>query len=393
MSRALPGFGARVARCAQKNAFRVGRREKEQKVNAFNSSGDGPTLSMPADTLFSLWLHRFLVIVVITIALLALAVSLGIAAYAGWLRGGTPLQRAMGVALACVAALYTHLFPTSWRALSTPTRVAGTALWIVAIVTVMIGQMTFFVESQRDAGNWRAASVPVVEAEHRLDVPRIRSLAAIAEDRVQVVADLARVEVYHCMGNCPGIAVRKARLAAQLVALDAETAEVKRREAEDDRLVAQAERADALRSSLRADPVVSQVAFWLGTTESRLVLMQAAMFAVVLEGAAMMSWLLVASVWSQSTSRGPVAPGRAFEATVVEPDEPVLATEPIEVATPEVAPTASEDDRVLDEIHVEVVAGRLKPTQAAIRGFLKCGQATAGHLARLYRARFSGVGA
>jgi hypothetical protein len=363
-------------------------------MKASNSSGDCPTLSIPADTRSSFRLHPFLVIVAITIALLAAAVSLGIAAYAGWLRGGTPVQQTMSVALACVAALYTHLFPTGWRAFSAPTRVAGAALWIVAIVAVMIGQMTFFIESQRDAGNWRSASVPVVEATHRLDVSRVRSLAAIAEDRVQVVANLARVEAYRCMSSCPGVAVRKATLEAQLVALNVETAEVKRHEAEDDRLVAKAERADALRASLRTDLVVSQVAFWFGTTEPRLELMQAAVFAIVLEGTAMMSWLLVARVWPPSASRGTVAPSRAFDAVVVEPDEPVHpAIEPIEVATPEVAPTASEDDRVLDEIHVEVVAGRLKPTQAAIRGFLKCGQAMAGHMARLYRARFDCMGA
>ncbi|MFM0526417.1 hypothetical protein PQR11_15700 [Paraburkholderia strydomiana] len=361
-------------------------------MNAFNSSGDCPTVSMTVDTRSSFWLRPFFVIVAITIALLATAVSLGIAAYAGWLRGGTPLQRAMSVALACVAALYTHLFPTGWRAFSAPTRVAGAALWIVAIVAVTIGQMTFFIESQRDAGNWRAASVPVVKTTHPPDVPRVRNLAAIAEDRVQVVADLARIEAYRCMGNCQGIAVRKARLAAQLVALDAEMTEGKRHEAEDDRLVAQAERADALRSSLRVDLVVSQVAFWLGTTESRLELMQAAMFAVVLEGAAMMSWLLVARVWPPSASRGPVALSRAVQAMVVELDEPVYsATEPVEIATSEVAATVSEDDRVLDEIHAEVAAGRLKPTQRAIRAFLECGQAAAGHFARLYRERSGGA--
>lgn len=109
-------------------------------MNAFNSSGDCPTVSMPADKRSSFRFHPFLVIVAIMIALLVTAVSISIAAYAGWLRGGTLAQRTMIVALTCIAALYTHLFPTGWRVFPTPTRVVGVALWIVAIVAVMIGQ-------------------------------------------------------------------------------------------------------------------------------------------------------------------------------------------------------------------------------------------------------------
>lgn len=354
-------------------------------MNAFNMPGDSPVINVSTDEVFAFRLPFLWAILAITIALLATAVSLGIAAYAGGLRGGTPVQRTMIVALACVAVLYVHLIPMCWCAFSVSARVAGGVLWIVGIVVVMVGQVTFFVESQRDAGNQRAALVPVVEAPNSVDVPQHRGLAAIAGDRVQVVADLARIEARRCTGPCLSIAVSKAKLNAQLAVLDAETAEAKRREAEEDRAVAQVERDDALRASLRADLVASQIASLIGTTESRLELMQDVAFAVVLEGAAVMGWLLVARVWP----RQPVAPEVATGLAMVSDDPASLRTASADVVGGKSLPTKSEDDHVLDQIHAEVVAGRLRPTQAAIREFLGRGQATAGRFARLYRSRFN----
>jgi len=342
---------------------------------------------------FRLVLLRGMVIVA---AVLPTAVSFCVAAYAGWSRGATLVQRVMSVAMAGVAVLYVHWALTAQRSFSVPVRIAGAALWCAGITVLMLGQATFFIESQRDAGNRRAASVSTVVATHRVGALSGRSLAAIAEDRIQVVTDLARTEGLRCRGGCPTIAIRKAKLDAQLAALDAETAEAKRREAEDDRLTAQAERADALSESQRADPVVSQVASWVGTTELRLEVVQAAVFAVVLEGAAIMGWLWVAQVWSRTAGRESVArvacdESATFPTRMVERAAP--AGEPIDGVTRAETSLESEYDRVLDEIHLEVVAGQLKPTQAAIRGFLGCGQATAGHVARLYRARVSGTSA
>ena len=263
-------------------------------MNTLNMPGANPAVATSADAAsrFRLTLLRG---IEIAIALLATTVSLGIAAYAGWSRGGTLVQRTMIVATAEVAVLYVHLIPMRWRAFAAPIRIAAGALWIVGIVVVMIGQATFFVESQRDAGDQRAASVPVVETPNRVGASRGRSLAEIAEARVKVVTDLARIEARRCVRACPSVAAGKAELTARLAALDAETAEAKRREAEEDRVTAQVARDDALRSSLRVDPVASQIAPWLDTTGSRLELVQAVAFAVVLEWAAVMGWLLVSA--------------------------------------------------------------------------------------------------
>ena len=256
--------------------------------------GANPAVATSADAAYRVRL-TLLRGIEIAIALLATTVSLGIAAYAGWSRGGTLVQRTMIVATAEVAVLYVHLIPMRWRAFAAPIRIAAGALWIVGIVVVMIGQATFFVESQRDAGDQRAASVPVVETPNRVGASRGRSLAEIAEARVKVVTDLARIEARRCVRACPSVAAGKAELTARLAALDAETAEAKRREAEEDRVTAQVARDDALRSSLRVDPVASQIAPWLDTTGSRLELVQAVAFAVVLEWAAVMGWLLVSA--------------------------------------------------------------------------------------------------
>lgn len=333
-------------------------------------------------------------VIAVTIALLATIVSLGIAGYSSWLRGGTLVQQVMMVALASAAVLYVHLIPMGWRVFTAPIRVASGALWCVGIVVLMVGQVTFFVASQRDAGNQRAALVPAAEVSRRVGSPHGRSLSEIAGSRAQVVADLAGIDARRCAGGCPSAAAHKAKLSAQLLALDTETAEAKRREAEEDRLVARVERDEALRESLRADPVASQIAPWLGTTVQLLELVQAIAFAVVLEGSAVMGWVLVAHVWPRRANRVPVVPGPASDIEMVVPTDP--ATPQIDsVVSADLGGTAdrSADDQVLDKIHAEVVAGRLRPTQAAIREFLGRGQATAGRFARQYRARFINVGA
>lgn len=341
-------------------------------------------------------------VVAVVVALLATAVSFGIAAYSSWSRGGTLVQQAMMVALAGAAVLYVHLIPMGWRVFTAPIRLAGGALWCVGIVVLMVGQVTFFVEARRDAGNQRAAAVPAAEVSRRIGLPHGRSLSEIAGSRVQVVADLARIGTRRCAGDCQSVAAHKAKLSAQLAALDAEAVEAKRHEAEEDRLVARVERAEALRESLRADPVASQMALWLGTTAQRLELVQAVAFAVVLEGAAIMGWLLVAAQWQRSRQRGAVAldepkmvaqsPAGVVSAAgaVAMAAEPVVTETEVLAATEERA-AKLDDDQLLDEIRKAVMAGRLEATQAAIRKFLQCGQPKAGRLNRLYAARFGGA--
>jgi hypothetical protein len=109
----------------------------------------------------------------IMVAVLPTTVSVGIATYAAWLRGGTLAQRSMLVGLAGVATLYVHAFlPMRWRAFSVSTRVVGGLVWCFGVLVVMYGQATFIVVSQSEAGNQRAASVPVTAGPEGADVPQ-----------------------------------------------------------------------------------------------------------------------------------------------------------------------------------------------------------------------------
>lgn len=338
-------------------------------------------------------------------AVLATAASLGIATFAGWQRGGLPAERAMNIVLSCVAVLFAHLLPAGWHALGRRTRFFAFALWCVSLVVVLYGQVTFFMVSQLHAGDQRAETVPGT-VQHYMNMPPGRTLTQIAQDTANVTGDLARAKARPCLDNCPGLNVRRSALAAQLAALDTEASEAKRREAEEDRRVAEAERIEVLRAALRADPVASVVASWVHTTESRLELMLAVACAVVLEGSAVMGWTLVSVAMGRASSRESVVLGRAAvvpEPHVVAPqpgfatidsaagDGELAAVAVVQGITPtgsDARPFLSEDDLLLEKIHDAVLAGEVDSTQESIRKLLRCGQPKAGRLNRLYRDRF-----
>jgi len=358
----------------------------------------------------------------IMVAVLPTTVSLGIATYAAWLRGGTLAQRLMLVGLAGVATLYVHAFlPMRWRALSVSTRVVGGLVWCFGVLVVMYGQATFIVASQWEAGNQRAASVPVTPGPEGADVPPGRSLTEIARDAARASADLALVESRRCIGDCRTLTSRKTILSAQVAALNTEADEAKRREAEEDRRNEQADRIEALRATLRASPVAALVALRLGTTEATVELAQAIACAVVLEGAAIMGWLSVSVSLRRPVGRASVAsddhqPVVSVQSVASDVTEPVVRGQPVSVSDPvevvpesalpvadaavvvpvgecveeqaNVGPLSSEDDELLTIIHKEVVDGRLKPTQKAIRDYIGRGQPEACRLRRLYVARF-----
>ncbi|CAJ0893235.1 hypothetical protein [Ralstonia flatus] len=346
----------------------------------------------------------------------ATAVSLGIATCGGWQRGGTLTEQVMSVALGGVAVLYVHLLPMRWNAFHALSRAATFVLWCVSVVVVLYGQVAFFMVSQQHAGNLRAATVPAPVVRPSMNLPPGRTLTEIAVDTAKVGADLARVEARRCTADCPALKARKTILAAQLAALNTEAGEVRRREAEEDRLTAQADQTETLRATLRADPVASTVASWFGTTERRLELMLAVACAVVLEGAAIVGWLLVAITTRQACGHETGGSGRkgdlpkhdavasepstvASARTHVPDDRMAHVDGPLAVALDQAVPGAessgrvvlSEDEHLLAKIHEAVVTGQIKATQESIRTFLRCGQPKAGNLNRQYLARFGRV--
>ncbi|NWK44784.1 hypothetical protein [Ralstonia pickettii] len=332
--------------------------------------------------------------------------SLGIATYGSWQRGGTVTEQALTVALGSVAVLYTHLLPMRWNALPVVSKVAAFVFWCLSLAVVLYGQVTFFMVAHQHAGNQRAATVPATVVRSGINRPSGRSLTEIARDAARVSADLAHTELRRCAADCSVLKARKTILAAQVAALDAEASEVRRREAEEDRRNDRAERDEALRATLRADPVASTIASWLGTTERRLELVLAVACAVVLEGAAVIGWLLMSLTWGRAGGGEEVASDRAADASNCEaatPEREVVvpasgsATDASAVVTPDQSATAaespsspnsSEEEFLLHRIRVAALMGHLKPTQESIRKFLGCRQWKAGSLNRQYAALY-----
>ncbi|EEF22700.1 conserved hypothetical protein, partial [Ricinus communis] len=255
------------------------------------------------------------------------------------------------------------------------------------------------------AADQRAQSVPVVTVPLAVNASTDRDLTTITQEITGVTVDLARVDSRRCVGECRGLRARRAVLAAQLTALDVEANEAKRRETEQDRLRAQASRAEESRESHRADPVTSVVARWIGTTEARLNLLLDFACLVALEGAACFAWYL-AGVAVVATGRAAVASddsateGREQMVARVSDLKPegreesttgrVTGTASHESVVIEVdeSATVSEDERLVAQIHEAVVAGHLNRNLLSIRQFLRCGQSKAIRLNRFYVDRF-----
>jgi hypothetical protein len=339
-------------------------------------------------------------------AVLATAASLGIAAYAGWQRGGLPVERAMNVTLSCVAVLFVHLLPIGWRLVGTAARACAFALWWIGISVVLYGQVTFFVVSGQHAGNERAASVPVSVAPPAANRPPGRTRTEIARDIMKATAELARANASRCEGECPALAVRRATLAARLAALNVESDEAVRREAAYDRSIVQSDRDEALRTALRVDPVASLVASLLHMSASSLELVLAVACSVVLESAAVLGWQQVPVAVGRARGRNMVVSGRKLATRPIRAVAPPSCTgtseglrdslEPAPLASVQNAtstgndadPVVSEDDQLLRQIQDAVRAGEADPTQESIRRLLRCGQPKAGRLNRLYQERY-----
>lgn len=340
-----------------------------------------------------------------TLAILLIAgatlASLGIAVYIGWHSSGPMIERIIRIMLIGVAVLFLHWSPVGWSALRGFARFVAVVLWAVAMAVVLYTQVAFFMLSQQHAGTLRAATIdaPVLASSASQAPGRTRT--EIAQQIAKVSTALAQAQAARCSGDCRTLMVRRARLEAEYAALNVEAQEVRRRELNEDRRLAQADRVEEARQRLRADPVAFPVATWLGIGAYRLELIVALAHAVVLEGTAIIGWLLVSVVSCRAApafSRGSDKLGTAYESETLdagrERDAPKVAGH----ASDRSATTDNsdglgvcEDDLFLQRIHEAVIAGQLKPSQQAIRKFLRCAQPKAGRLNREYVARFGSM--
>lgn len=339
-------------------------------------------------------------------AILATAASLAIAGFAGWQRGGLPVERAMNVTLCCVAVLYVHYLPVVWRSFGIASRISSVALWTVGLAVVLYGQVSFFVLSQQHAGDERAASITTLEGPSGAVEQAGRTRTQIAQDIANLTAALAQANARRCTGDCAALTAHRQALASRLAALNTENDEALRREAYQDRERKQADRMEALREVMRADPVAQAVAAKLHTTENLFALIVAVACAVVLEGSAILGWLLVSVAGGRVHGRAAVVTGRegtvATRATVAPQCDVAIVERPankqacVTVApqsdntrvTDDVGVVTAGDELRLEKIRNAVLGGTLDPTQESIRKLLRCRQPTAGRLNRLYGERY-----
>lgn len=335
----------------------------------------------------------------LTLATVATGTALSLSILAGWQRGGSLPERLVWVAVGIVLVVSAHLLPALIRNAPIPVLVAGSLLWVACLATACYGHVVFFVLAQQHAGERRASSVTAAGV-----AESGRSLTVVMSERATLTHQFAITRAQRCVHDCSALATRRVTLAAKLDALDAEGDEIRRRQAEDDRVTAQ-------RDALRADPVTSRLAALLGTTAARVDLLSALAFAAVLEGVACLLWTVAL--------RSPPLPAQlaAVTAPEVAPlPEPVVdvthATQPAVTAVAAVAhghaletvscetvsgsheaqtgpvsplPVANAADAPDDDVAQlarDVAAGYLRPTVADIRRYLRCSQARATALRR-----------
>ncbi|WP_200652660.1 hypothetical protein [Paraburkholderia aspalathi] len=303
------------------------------------------------------------------LALAATITATCLSILAGWQRGGLLGERMLLVCVGVVLVAAAHLLPALCRPHGWRIRALGMALWIGCMTATCYGHAVFFVMAQKHAGDVRAAVVSVVS------VPG-RNLAEIASDRAGVVARLARVLERKCGDRCAAVRIERTTLSARLVALDAESAEVTRRELA-------LERADAERAAAKADPVAGLLTDF-GVSAGRADLVAGMAFAIVLEAVACLCWLLALRPADSTVTA--VKPGQevshGLPVTPVTFARTVIAT----VRNDATERHETDDSRAgerADELNLVLTAvreGTIRTTVAEIRKHLGCSQAKAAAL-------------
>ena len=314
----------------------------------------------------------------LVLAVGATATALSLSILAGWQRGGSVAERVVWVAIGIVLVLSVHLLPALIRDTPLPVRGTGSLLWIACLAAVCYGHMVFFVLAQEHAGEQRASMVMAI------GLPQTgRGLTVVMAERATLTRQVAFARAQRCARDCLALEARRITLAAKLDALDAESDDIRRRQAQDDRTTVQ-------RDALRADPVTSRLAALLGTTTARVDLLSGLAFATVLEGVACLLWTValrsspipapVAAVTRISPSAVTAISSSHAAKTVSRdvvtgrhstPDNPVPPL-PVNDAT---------DDQVT-QLARDIAAGRVRPTVSDIRRHLGCAQAKAVALRR-----------
>ncbi|WP_158934092.1 hypothetical protein [Burkholderia sp. S171] len=349
------------------------------------------------------------------LAFASTATALCISVLAGWQRGGWFSERVAWVAIGAVLVVSAHVLPALCRTAPMMVRVVGGGLWVVCMAVTCYGHATFFLLAQEHTGARRVAALPVVvvPAAPVISPPvpsAARGLPIIAAERADVIAALSRANMRRCIRDCPALRVTRVSLAAKLDALDVEANEAKRRQAAEDRQRDETERAtatrDALRDSVRDDPVTSRLATSLGVTAARVDLASGLVFAGVLECVACLFWFLALGLPDSTREPTPAhdpVKETSRDASSVRPEVTCADSLAISAVTPGSSPvtashagvmpshpavtpagtaTAGQPATELVKLAQAVQARQVRATVADIRRHLRCSQARAVALRR-----------
>lgn len=289
----------------------------------------------------------------LVLAAVATSTAVCMSILAGWQRGGWITERLVWVAIGVVLVAGAHLLPALCRPAPVTVRCARTVLWLACMATTGYGHATFFVLAQQHAGRLRAASVLASP------ISPHRSLTIVLDERANVVGRLTTLRSHRCVRDCTLLDGRRAMLTAHLDALDAEAAEVRRAQAEADRVMGQ-------RDLAMTDPVTTGLARVTGMTALQLELVAGLGFALVLECLACLLW------WIALRSHG--------QRTTVTNDRD--ASDEVVVDPPESLAKVTEPETEVTKLARDIEAGRARPTVADIRRHLRCSQAKAAVLRR-----------
>lgn len=314
----------------------------------------------------------------IALAVAATATSLSVAAYSGWERGDTYVERATYTALSVVIASGVHFLPALSQQRPLAARIALSLVCMAGLVVTLYGQAEFFTLAQQHAGARRADTVPAVTSYASAEISSSRSLTAIAADQASARKALAVVDnAQSCHGHCKDLRARRAVLIATLDELDTEANEAKRRESAEDRQAEQIERATRMRDTLRDDPVTVRLAEWLGVDEDRVDLLFALICACVLDGIGAMGWYFVLSTRLSDDAAG----GAGVLSTGKHGCNSIIQGEHAKDLETSFLSAANVDAR-LPQLMRDVAEGKVPATVAGIRNHLGCAQETAAKLRR-----------
>lgn len=297
---------------------------------------------------------------VLSLAVTATSIGVGMASSMAWGRSVVLTEQILNAAMAAFVVVAAHLLPSVIRAGRKLLRAVVCSIWILCMTWIVYGHASFSLRALASAGELRvaAAAQPEFVAPNRF-TPK-RSLVEVAEEEAKLQTELFRLNQKVCHDNCGRNQAQRVSLTARIRALDIESEEVRRWQAERDYQLALAKRERNHRDAARHDPVMARLADGSNVTVTqRLELTIALILALALEGAACLFW------WEYLRSRKSA------------PVTSMTAQESERTAGTQAANAEKPEDPVVMRVRHAIRTGKCDGTVRSIRDHLGCAQSKA----------------